>query len=193
MGGRGWVVRIVLTLAAVAWLGGCAGLGGAAAPRRPAPVPPLSPADAAGPGGLLPARVTRVVDGDTIHVSIAGRGARRREKVRFIGVDAPETTKRAAPYGREAARFTARRLAGRTVYLELDMDERDRYGRLLAYVWLEPPRRRDEAEVRGRMFNAVLLLEGYARLLTVPPDVRYADRFAAYQREAREARRGLWR
>lgn len=61
------------------------------------------------------------------------------------------------------------------MWFELDAQERDQYGRLLAYVWLAPPRDTSEAEVRAKMFNAPLLIEGYAQVLTVPPNVKYAD------------------
>lgn len=137
---------------------------------------------------VLEVRVLRAVDGDTVEVEVGGR----RERVRLIGVDAPESTVRVEPYGKEAAAYTAGRLEGRTVWLERDVSERDRYGRLLAYVWLDRPWNRTEAEVRRWMFNAELLLEGYAQVMTVPPDVRYADLFVRLAREAREAGRGLW-
>jgi micrococcal nuclease len=139
--------------------------------------------------GLLAATVTYVVDGDTVHVVLADG---REEKVRFIGVDTPESTKEVEPYGMEAAAYTKSRLDGRRVWLEKDVAERDKYGRLLAYVWLSPPENDGEAEVRAKMFNAELLLEGYAQVMTVPPNVKYADLFAELQREAREAQKGLW-
>jgi micrococcal nuclease len=135
------------------------------------------------------ATVTEVVDGDTAYVRLEGG---RQERVRLIGVDTPESTTQIEPYGREAATYTARRLSGRTVYLELDVDERDKYGRLLAYLWLSPPQSASEAEVRARMFNAELLLAGLAQVMTVPPNVKYADLFVKLQREAREAGKGLW-
>lgn len=136
----------------------------------------------------LPAAVTRVVDGDTVYVNVGGRS----EKVRFIGVDTPESTAQVEPYGREASNYTEKRLSGRNVWLELDVEERDQYGRLLAYVWLEPPQSGSESEVRAKMFNAELLLAGMAQVMTVPPNVRYADVFLKLQREAREAGKGLW-
>ncbi|MBC7345230.1 MAG: thermonuclease family protein, partial [Clostridia bacterium] len=85
-----------------------------------------------------------------------------------------------------------RRLSGRNVWLELDVEERDKYGRLLAYVWTEPPQSGSESEVRAKMFNAELLLAGMAQVMTVPPNVKYADMFLKFQREAREAGKGLW-
>jgi micrococcal nuclease len=132
--------------------------------------------------------VTIVVDGDTVYASLNGR----EEKVRFIGVDTPESTREVEPYCKEASAYTQQRLAGRQVYLELDVGERDKYGRLLAYVWLEQPNSTAEQEVRAKMYNAELLLNGYAQVMTVPPNVKYADLFVKLQREAGEAGKGLW-
>lgn len=147
-----------------------------------------SPAPAGLPG-MAPAAVVRVVDGDTAVLRVEGR----EERVRFIGVDAPETTGRPGPFGRQATEYARRRLAaGRRVWLETDVERRDRYGRLLAYVWLQAPDGTVGAEARERMFNARLLRDGYARQLTVPPNVKYADLFRRIAAEARRARRGLW-
>lgn len=140
---------------------------------------------------VLKATVTRVVDGDTIHVSINGRD----ETVRMIGVNTPEThhpTKPVEYYGPEVEKFTCSQLNGRQVWLEKDVQERDKYGRLLAYVWLERPTSDNEAEVRAKMYNAKLMLDGYAQVMTIPPNVKYADLFVKLQREAREGGRGLW-
>lgn len=136
-------------------------------------------------------RVVEVVDGDTIRVE----GRNGRLTVRLIGVNTPETRhpkKGEEPLGREAKEFTKRRLLGRNVHLEFDVETKDRYGRYLAYVWLEKPSERTEDEVRERMFNAILVLEGYAQVMTVPPNVRYAGLFVKFQTEARSERRGLW-
>ena len=135
------------------------------------------PADA---GQVFTATVVRIVDGDTIHVQWNGR----TEKVRYIGMDTPEThhpVKGEQPGGREAAVVNRRLVAGKTIQLELDVKERDRYGRLLAYVYVGP-----------LMVNAELLRLGYAQVMTIPPNVKYASLFLKLQREAREAGRGLW-
>ncbi len=132
------------------------------------------------PGGLE-GTVVRVVDGDTIHVRIGDRV----EKVRYIGVNTPEVhhpTKGEEPGGREASEVNRRLVTGKHVRLELDVQERDRYGRLLAYVWA--------GEI---MVNAELVRLGYAQVMTIPPNVRYQEMFVKLQREAREAGRGLWR
>jgi micrococcal nuclease len=133
-------------------------------------------------GKQLHARVVRVVDGDTIVVALGGR----QERVRYIGVDTPETVKPRTPvqcFGKAASHFNHRLVDGRTVELTMDAEARDRYGRLLAYV-----RRRPD----GLFVNAELVRRGYARTMTIPPNVRYADRFAALARRARNAGEGLW-
>lgn len=140
---------------------------------------------------LIPAQVVSVIDGDTIEVKIDGK----TEKVRLIGVDTPETKHPSKPvqsYGLEASKYTTSQLNGKKVFLEKDVEERDKYGRLLAYVWLLQPVTDDEKEVREKQFNAKLLLDGYGQLMTVPPNVKYVDYFTAFQTEARDANKGLW-
>ncbi|BDG59281.1 thermonuclease family protein [Caldinitratiruptor microaerophilus] len=161
-----------------------------AAPPTPAPAAPEEDTPAA--PETVPATVIRVVDGDTAEMRLEGG---RAETVRFIGVNTPETVapnRPVEPYGKEASAFTRSRLQGKTVHLEFDVERRDRYGRLLAYVWLSPPQNGDAREVREKMFNAILLAGGYAQVMTVPPNVRYAELFVQLQREAREGNRGLW-
>lgn len=125
--------------------------------------------------------VVRVVDGDTIHVRLADR----LEKVRYIGVNTPELRhpRKGEEPGADAAHAVNRRLVeGKRVRLELDVQARDRYGRLLAYVW-----------VGATMINAELVRLGYAQVMTIPPNVRHQALFVRLQRDAREAGRGLWR
>lgn len=136
------------------------------------------------------AEVVAHTDGDTAHFALEG-GA--EEKVRFIGIDTPEVGEHAEPFGEEAAAYTARAIpVGTTVWLETDAELRDRYGRLLAYVWLEEPVTGDEAEVREKMLNARLVLDGYASAYTYPPNVKYTSILKDLQSEARENTRGLW-
>jgi micrococcal nuclease len=133
-------------------------------------------------GSASVARVVRVVDGDTIKVAIGAR----TERVRYIGVDTPESVKPGSPvecFGKEASRYNARLVAGRRVRLVRDVEERDRYGRLLAYVY----RAGD-----GLFVNARLVRDGYATPLTIPPNVRFAGRFRTQAADARRAQRGLW-
>ena len=142
---------------------------------------PLLGAGSAHAGAAIEGTVVRVVDGDTIHVQLADRV----ERVRYIGVDSPEIhhpVRGEEPGGRAAATVNRGLVEGRRVRLELDVRTRDRWGRLLAYVW-----------VGDTMINAELIRLGYAQVMTVPPNVRYQDLFVKLQREAREAGRGLWR
>ena len=137
---------------------------------------------------LTLAKITRVIDGDTIEVILDSK----TEKVRFIGVDCPESTTKLEPYGNEASEFTKKWLTGKDIFLEFDVQKYDIYGRLLAYVWLSSPKEISEQEIRNKMFNAILLLEGYAQVMTVPPNVKYVDYFLKFQKEARENNKGLW-
>ncbi len=127
-------------------------------------------------GGAARGTVLRVTDGDTIRIRLDGGGV---ERVRYIGVDTPE---RGRCYARQATAANARML-GRRIRLEYDVERRDRYGRLLAYV-----HGRD-----GRMVNAELVRGGYAVPLDVAPNLRQAVRLRRLAREARGAGRGLWR
>ena len=126
----------------------------------------------------------RVVDGDTVVVSIRGRTFR----VRYIGIDTPETVKPGSPierFGPEATVANKRLVEGRRITLERDVSETDRYGRLLRYVWLR--------QATGwRLVNFELVALGFAQVSTYPPDVKYADLFVSAQRQARAAGRGLW-
>jgi micrococcal nuclease len=133
------------------------------------------------PGARFPATVVKVVDGD----SIEARMDRRTERVRYIGIDAPEMAhaQRGEEPGARRAREANRRLVGgRAVELELDVQTRDDYGRLLAYVW-----------VGSTMVNAELVAQGYATTLTIPPNVKHAGLFLRLERQARSRGVGLWR
>jgi len=148
--------------------------------RTPEPTATKPSDTPARPGGLQQALVTRVVDGDTIVVRIDGEAF----KLRYIGIDTPETVHPDKPVesmGPEASEANRRLVEGRTVYLEKDVSETDRYGRLLRYVW-----------VGDTMVNAELVRLGYAQASSYPPDVKHQELFAQLQREAREAGRGLW-
>jgi len=149
---------------------------GCAAQESPALTPEARTTVAAPeqPIDLVQAYVVRIVDGDTIEVNIGGGSYR----VRYIGIDTPETGQ---PGGEEATIVNAELVAGRTVYLEKDISETDRYGRLLRYVWVEEG-----------MVNALLVARGYAQVATYPPDVKYQQEFLELQRQAREAGLGLW-
>lgn len=129
--------------------------------------------------------VARVVDGDTIELTDGS-------KVRIIGVNTPESTTKQEPYGEEASNYTKSQLTGKTIYLEKDVSETDKYGRLLRYIWLDVPKEISDSEIRAKMFNANLLLNGYAQVSTYPPDVKYQEYFTKFNAEARNANKGLW-
>lgn len=135
--------------------------------------------------------VTRVIDGDTILIETG-------ERVRLIGIDTPEIHESSKLYrdsqrtnrdiqtikalGRRSFIFTENLLEGKRVRLEFDAEKYDKYGRLLAYVFLKD----------GTFVNAEILKQGYASLMTIPPNLRYEDLFLRLYQEARESRRGLW-
>lgn len=144
------------------------------------------------PNAVYQVSVQRVVDGDTIVVDFP---TGERERVRLIGVNTPETVHPKKPveyYGKEASDFTKKELTGKKVWLQMDVQVRDRYQRALGYIWLEAPKE-DESTIRQSMFNARLLLEGYGQAMTIQPNVKYAEMFVGFQREAREQKRGLWK
>jgi len=134
------------------------------------------------------ATVTRVIDGDTIEVMLDDG---TEERVRMIGIHAPESTTRHEPYGLEASNFTKEKLHGKVVYLETDVTNRDRFERLLRYVWLDYPSVISEQEIRIKMFNAVLVIAGYSQVATYPPNIKYVEYFTKFQNEARESNAGL--
>jgi micrococcal nuclease len=138
------------------------------------------------PRGSEPAVVVSVTDGDTFDVEIDGR----RDTVRLTGIDAPETKDPNDPvqcYGPEATKYLRKLLPhGREVWLERDRTDRDRYGRLLRYVWVE----KQNGDVY--LLNEVLVRDGYAIAKRYPPDIRRAKRIEAAQERAIAAGRGLW-
>jgi len=123
-------------------------------------------------------KVKRVIDGDTLLLT-------NGERVRLIGVDTPETKHPQKPvqyFGKEAYLFTKRMVEGKEVRLEYDWQRKDRYGRLLAYVYL----------MDGTFLNAEIIKQGYGFAYTKYP-FKYLEEFRKYEREARESKRGLWK
>ena len=123
-------------------------------------------------------KVKRVIDGDTLLLT-------NGEKVRLIGVDTPETKHPQKPvqrFGREAYLFTRELVEGKEVRLDFDWQRRDKYGRLLAYVYLTD----------GTFLNAEIIIQGYGFAYTRFP-FKYLEEFRKYEREARENKRGLWK
>lgn len=128
-------------------------------------------------------KVRKVVDGDTV---ILANG----EKLRYIGINTPELRRKVGvqwiydpqPFAEDSTEFNRKLVGAKFVRLEFDVEERDRYGRLLAYVYLED----------GTFVNAELIKKGYAEIMTIPPNLKYTDLFLRLQRQARENKRGLW-
>ena len=138
--------------------------------------PAVSPVTLAEPAKSTE-KVSRVVDGDTFEIEGG-------IKVRLIGVDTPEMknkNKTIGCFAQEAKQKLEKLLNRREVVLEKDVSETYRYGRLLRYVYLG-----------NEMINDTLVKEGYAKIATFPPDVKFVDRFLASERQAREAKAGLW-
>jgi micrococcal nuclease len=134
----------------------------------PKPQGPAAPARA-----TSECRVTRVVDGDTVHCRGLG-------SVRLIGIDAPERDQE--PFSSQARRALERLTpVGSVVQLERDVEARDRFDRALGYLWRD-----------GELVNWRMVHDGFAVTLTYPPNVQYVDALAAAQRDARQAARGLW-
>ncbi|KAB2880014.1 thermonuclease [bacterium] len=142
------------------------------------------------------AQIVKVVDGDTFEIQYLGK----IEKVRLIGIDTPEAHANAkavkdaartgadihvlVEQGNDAKNFVKQFVPGGTqVRVEVDVNDRDKYGRLLAYLFFED----------GRMINEEIVKAGYANLMTYPPNVRYKERFLSAYRFARENKKGLWK
>lgn len=124
--------------------------------------------------------VTKVIDGDTIEVEINGE----KKRVRYIGIDTPETVHPSKPvecFGKEASDRNKELVTGKMVRLEKDVSETDKYGRLLRYVYVD-----------NDFINLRLVAEGYANVVTYPPDVKYSEQFLMAEREARKSDLGLW-
>ena len=158
---------------------GCGGTGGAGPgeARQPPGVPEGQAGGGQGEGNAasLLARVLSITDGDTIRVLLPDG---REEAVRYIGINTPELDQ---PYGPEAKTANASLVEGKQVRLEMDVSERDRYGRLLRYVFVD-----------DLFVNAELVRRGYAQVATYPPDVAHAEEFLELQRQAQAEGAGLW-
>jgi micrococcal nuclease len=148
------------------------------------PAPP-APTSLSVPSGAQEAVVVRHTDGDTVWLRGVGAGpvAAARTKVRLLEIDTPEIHPQPQCFGTEAADRTAQLLPiGAHVRVQADRDLRDRYGRLLLYLWSSD----------GASVEEVLLREGYARVLYVRPNDRHLDDFRVVEAQARQERRGLW-
>ena len=141
-----------------------------------APSAPSAPSAASAPSGLVEATVTRVVDGDTIHVMIGGVDT----PLRYIGIDSPESSD--PLFGAKATEANRKLVEGQKVYLESDVSDVDRYARLLRYVYLAD----------GRMVNEVLAEQGWAYAKAYAPDTKYQSRLVAAQGRGATAKVGMW-
>ena len=131
--------------------------------------------------------VKRVIDGDTIELD-------NGIKIRYIGIDTPETKHPRKPvqyFGKEASEANKQLVLGKKVRLEYDVQKIDKYGRTLAYVYL--PIRDAQGKEDEIFVNAWLVENGFARVSTYPPDVKYQERFLELERKAREGKKGLWK
>ena len=138
----------------------------------------LFPAPVASQGDSTTVQVVRVIDGDTIRVCCVFGD---RVTVRYIGIDTPETkhpTKEVEPYGTEASEANGKLVDGEKVTSDFDVQQFDKYGRILAYIYLED----------GTFVNAWLVENGYAAVMTIPPNVKHEGLFRRLHWEAREAR-----
>ncbi len=134
--------------------------------------------------GEIGYKVTKVIDGDTIQIEGG-------YKIRYIGIDAPETVDPKRPvgcYGRQASDKNKELVLGKNIILEKDVSETDKFGRLLRYVYLAGP----EASSGSVFVNDYLVRSGYAKVSTYPPDVKYQQQFLESERYARENNLGLW-
>ena len=120
----------------------------------------------------------KIYDGDTIGAVVNGRF----EKIRLLGIDAPEMDQR--PWGKKAKECLRSIIsnADSKISLEYDIQRRDKYGRILAYIWQQ----------NKKMINEEMMKKGCAVLFTFPPNVRYAELFRAAQKKAQEDKAGIW-
>ncbi|WP_051860722.1 thermonuclease family protein [Bacillus sp. SJS] len=133
-------------------------------------------------GNTVPATVLSVTDGDTLKAELKNGAT---EKVRLILIDTPESRGKyegnPQPFAKEASAFTKEQLEGKEIELELGVEERDRFGRLLAYIWMD-----------GQMYNKRLLKEGLARVAVYPPNTKYLDQFKEAEAKAKKEERKIW-
>ncbi|WP_099321511.1 thermonuclease family protein [Anaerococcus sp. Marseille-P3625] len=137
------------------------------------------------------AKVTKVIDGDTIKVDIDGKVY----KVRFIGINCPEIGENEEFFGKEAYEFSKEKLDDREIFLQKDVSETDKYGRLLRYVWLEKPKDLNNPtknEIRDLSINGILVREGYAKANYYPPDTSYTEFLKEIEKQAKKENLSMW-
>ena len=134
------------------------------------------------------AYVTKIIDGDTIGVTIDGK----YYKVRFIGINCPEYTKEIEPYGKEATEYTNEKLYNKTIYLQKDVTDTDDYDRLLRYIWLDKVDEINEETVKKSLFNYDLVVNGLAQSNYYKPNVTLQDYLEQAEIYARRHNIGMW-
>ena len=134
------------------------------------------------------AYVTKIIDGDTIGVTIDGK----YYKVRFIGINCPEYTKEIEPYGKEATEYTNEKLYNKTIYLQKDVTDTDDYDRLLRYIWLEKVDTINEESVKNYLFNYDLVAKGLAQSNYYKPNVTLQDYLEYAEINAKRNKIGMW-
>lgn len=138
---------------------------------------------------LIEAKVTKVIDGDTIWVDINGE----EFKLRFIGINCPEYTTKIEPYGKEATEFTTNCLTDKIVYLQTDIADKDKYDRLLRYVWLEKIDEINEENIKKYLFNAIIVKEGLAKSNYYEPNTTLQTYLENLENEAKNKKIGMWK
>ena len=146
------------------------------------------------PQDIETVEIASIVDGDTIKVYLDGE----RYTIRMVGIDTPESghpdPEKNTVYGQKASEYAKQILSkGQTVYLSKDISDKDKYDRLLRYVWLEKPTdTKDETEIREKMYNAKVVLDGYANVHEYAPNNTLYPLFLTFEAEAEKENRGLW-
>ncbi len=138
---------------------------------------------------LTEAKVTKIIDGDTIWVDINGK----EFKIRLIGINCPEYTTKIEPYGKEATEFTTKYLTNKTVYLQTDISDKDKYDRLLRYVWLEKIDEINEENIKNYLFNAIIVKEGLAKSNYYKPNITLQTYLEELEKEAKSNKIGMWK
>lgn len=138
---------------------------------------------------LTKAVVTKCLGGDIVYVQLDNG---TKAQVKFIGDNIPKNKVNNKLYEKQSNNYIRSQLVGKTVYLEKDVSETDKNGKLLRYIWLQQPKEINETEIRSKMFNSMLILNGYDEQVTVSPDVKYDTYLKKFCSEAKNGHKGIW-